>query len=250
MTEVTAVEVVASNSKRRPSNGETLISIVLDETGSMSYCYDSTISSFNDYIGTQKNAPGVARVNLYTFSDAGGYMTKSFNMSADMNAARDTGLSIRSVFENRLIADVGFLSRENYKPCGGTNLYDAIGTTIRNVESQLAPLDSIPNVLCIIITDGGENASKEFKLSTIQTMIKEKEAEGWTFIYLGANQDAWQVGQTFGLSKGQTMSYSTSDMTGTMANLSTATTTYRSARSFAGDALDGVVAKDFFNPEG
>lgn len=252
MTEVTAVEVVsASNSTRKPNNGETLISLVLDETGSMMSCYEPTISSVNDYLGSQQNAPGVAKVNLYTFSSNGLYGTqgmRSFSINADMKAARETGQAIRTVFENRAIAEVGFLSKENYRPNGGTNLYDAIGVTIRNIESQLAPLESVPNVLVVIVTDGGENASQEYNLAAIKNLIKEKESEGWTFIYLGANQDAFAVGSTFGLSKGQTMSYSTSDMSGTMATLSSATTTYRGLRG-VGSAMNATVEKSFFGPD-
>ena len=252
MTEVTAVEVIASTSNRRPSNGETLISLVLDETGSMMSCYDSTITSVNDYIGSQKNAPSVAKASLYTFSSNGlygGAHMRAFgvNMQAAMQDARDTGKEIRPVFENVAIAEVGFLDKNNYRPNGGTNLYDAIGTTIRRVEAQLAPLAEIPNVLVVIVTDGGENASHEYNLAAIKNMIKEKEAEGWTFIYLGANQDAFSVGSSFGLSKGQTMTYSTDSMDSTMATLASATTTYRSARSVKGFAADGQVERNFFN---
>ena len=249
MTEVSAVEVIStSTTSRRESNGETLISLVLDETGSMVSCYDSTISSVNDYLGSQKTAPGVAKVNLYTFSSMclyGGNM-RSFSMTADMQTVRDTGKDIRPVFENRPIADVGFLSKENYRPHGGTNLYDAIGVTIRAIEDQLVPLDTIPNVLVVIITDGDENASREYTLDAIKVLIKQKEGEGWTFIYLGANQDAFAVGSTFGLSKGQTMSYDTTAMVGTMATLSASTTTYRNARAFKGAVADGIVSKNFF----
>ena len=234
MTEVSAVEISSTTS--RPSNGETLINLVLDETGSMMSCYDSTISSVNDYVGSQKNVEGVARVSLFTFSSQGGY-------GPDSNQE-----SIRSVYENLPVGEVGFLSRQNYRPNGGTNLYDAIGHTIRRVESQLAPLDSIPNVLVVIITDGGENASKEFSLSAVQTLIKEKEAEGWTFIYLGANQDAWSVAQSFGLSQGQAMTYDTSAMASTMDTLASATTVYRSSR-MSGNVAHGTVERKFFSDQ-
>ena len=251
MTEVTAVEVV-STSTTRPSNGETLISLILDETGSMQSCYDSTISSVNDYLGSQKTAPGIAKVNLYTFSSTGlygGRNMRSFSMNADMQTARETGKDIRPVFENRPIADVGFLTKENYRPNGGTNLYDAIGVTIRTIEDQLAPLEAIPNVLVVIITDGDENCSREHTLASVKSLIKQKEGEGWTFIYLGANQDAFAVGSSFGLSKGQTMSYDTGAMVQTMATLSASTTTYRNARAFKGATADGTVSRNFFGGE-
>lgn len=249
MTEVSAVEAVtASNSSRKPNNGETLISLVLDETGSMMSCYQPTISSVNDYLGSQKGQDGVCKVNLYTFSSQqrGFTAMRAFSMNAQMQKARDTGENFRPVFENQPIADVGFLDTTNYKPDGMTNLYDAIGSTIRRVEAQLAPLTEVPNVLIVIVTDGGENSSREYSLGAIKAMVAEKEADGWTFVYLGANQDAFEVGSSFGLSKGQTMTYSTDNMDATMASLSTATAGYRSMRG-VGSAMNATVAKGFFS---
>ena len=254
MTEVTAVEAITSTPSRKPTNGETLITLVLDETGSMSSCLQPTISSVNEYMQSQRNADGVAKASLYTFSDIGNFSKsfttmRSMNINQKMADARATKESVRTVFENVDIGEVGELTTENYKPDGMTNLYDAIGSTIRNIESQLAPLTEVPNVLVVIVTDGGENSSKEFTLEGIRNMVKEKEAEGWTFVYLGANQDAWSVGASFGLSKGQTMTYSTNAMADTMRNLSNATAVYRSAR-IGGSDLEGTVAKDFFGDNG
>jgi hypothetical protein len=234
MTQVTAIEVTTTSTK--PSNGETLITLVLDETGSMNSCWDSTISSVNDYLGSQKGQDGVARVSLFKFSTSG------------WNASMDRGEQIRTVFENKVVGEVEELNKQNYKPNGGTNLYDAIGSTIRRIEAQLEPLSEVPDVLVVIVTDGGENASTEFKLEDIKSLVQAKEADGWTFIYLGANQDAWQVGSSFGLSKGQTMTYSTANMAGTMSTLANATTTYRSLRS-SGAVERGTVTKNFFAPD-
>lgn len=237
MTKVQAFEVAtASNNSQKPSNGETLITLVLDETGSMYSVAEATISSVNDYLGSQKSAPGVAKANLYKFSTAGGWRTSNGRTA------------FRTVFESKNVADVSDLKREDFNPDGGTNLYDAIGNAIKSVEAQLAGLDEVPNVLMAIVTDGGENASKEYKLADIKAMIADKEKEGWTFVYLGANQDAWQVGQSFGLSKGQTMTYDTGNMNQTMATLSAKTTAYRSMRA-SGAVADGTVARGFFDDD-
>jgi hypothetical protein len=250
MTEVTAVEVVSASNSNKPSNGETLISLVLDETGSMMSCYDSTISSVNDYLGSQKSAPGVAKVNLYTFSSNGLYGragVRTFNATYNTSVKADE--PIRTIVENTAIADVEFLTKQNYRPNGGTNLYDAIGTTIRRVEDQLSPMESVPNVLIVIVTDGGENTSSEYNLASVKALIQEKEAQGWTFVYLGANQDAWNVAQSFGLAKGQAMTYSTDNMAATMATLNEATVSYRGLRA-TGAVANGSVTKDFFGGDG
>ena len=65
-------------------------------------------------------------------------------------------------------------------------------------------------VLAVILTDGLENASQEVTASQVRRMIAEREAEGWTFIYMGANQDAWAAGGALGVSgsaSGQRVNY-------------------------------------------
>lgn len=244
MTIVNAVEAVSSTKK--PTNGNTLIHIVLDETGSMNSCWDSTINSFNEFIGGQKSTTsGECHVSLSKFSTSGYGYTRGVQLMQQGSAVRD-------LFVNVNVQDTPLLSRANYAPNGGTNLYDAIGSTIRRVEAQLAPQSSIPNVLVVIITDGEENSSTEFTSEGVRELLKSKEREGWTFLYLGANQDAWQAGSSLGLSKGQTMTYSTNNMAGTMAALNTATTSYRNMRSqaFAAGSTDGEVSQDFFGADG
>lgn len=219
MTKVNAIEVA-------PQNNRTYINVVLDETGSMDSCRDSTISSFNEYINSQKGLEGECFVSLTTFDQGW----------------RDARPSVRDVYRNVPISGVPALTRDTFVPNGGTNLYDAIGSTIKNLEASIK--DEKANVLVVIITDGGENSSKEYNLSQIKTMVGEKEKEGWTFVYLGANQDAWQVGASFGLSKGQTMTYDVANMSGTMTTLAAATTAYRSSRMDI--CASASVEKNFF----
>ncbi len=205
MSNVVAFEV-------KPSSKVTHITLILDETGSMQSCKNATISSVNEYIATQKNdLSSECVVSLVKFSSG------SF-LSADASK------TVRTVFSRLPLSSVKELTDNDFTPNGMTNLYDAIGVT----TNQLSSAD---DNLVIIITDGGENSSKEYTKDSIHSLITSKQSEGWTFVYLGANQDAWQVGQAFGLSKGQTMTYSTTDMQGTMSNLSMATSTYRSMRS-------------------
>ena len=242
MAMVNAFEVAPMTST---SKTETLIQFVLDETGSMNSCWDATINSFNEYIGSQRtvNDGMVCRVGLTKFSDIG----RSFFYANTRDNDPKVSQSIRNVFVQKNIQDVPTLTRSNYTPNGGTNLYDAIGKTIVDLDGAVKENQ---NVLVVIITDGEENASREYTSSAIKTMIDDRQAKGWTFIYLGANQNAWQVGSKLGLSKGQTMSYSTTEMASTMSTLSMATTAYRGARSIhAADNKSGEVARDFFGDQ-
>jgi hypothetical protein len=135
MSEVTAIEVATPASPSKASNGEVLISLVLDETGSMSSCWDATISSVNDYLGSQKTQEGVARVNLYKFSDIK-WGTYSNPRGISATNSRNIQDNFRPVFENKLVGEVPVLDRTSYTPDGMTNLYDAIGKAIRGVERQ------------------------------------------------------------------------------------------------------------------
>lgn len=93
---------------------------------------------------------------------------------------------------------------------GGTALYDAIGTVLDEELDILA--ESSKNrpdkTLCIILTDGEENSSKNYHKSMIKLMIEEMEREfKWDFIFLAANQDAILTADGLGISKGKAMNF-------------------------------------------
>ena len=100
--------------------------------------------------------------------------------------------------------DIPSLSEKDYRRDGMTALYDAIGKSIeyqRNIKTE--------NVIFVILTDGLENASREYRKNTIKTLIKEMEEKHmWTFIYLGANQDAFAVSQGLGIRHSADYDYS------------------------------------------
>lgn len=240
MVKVVALDAIPASTSLK---NETLISIVLDETGSMSSVKTETINSLNEYISSQKNLNDSqsCKVNLYKFSETSsgfGFTSTTFRAVKTQAQKQANPNNIRTVYEHYDIQNVPELTSKDFVPSGMTNLYDAIGNTIARLDSITTDNQ---NVLVVIITDGYENSSVEYDVDSIKKLIEERQAKGWTFVYLGANQDAWAVGSKFGLSKGQTLSYSTSDMTGTMANLSTATSSYRMTRS-----VSSTEEKNFF----
>jgi hypothetical protein len=183
---------------------QTEIVVVLDRSGSMASILESTIQGFNTFLNEQKNAEGEAYMTLVQFDDRYEIDYKS--------------KPIAEVEE--LIAGVTF------KPRGTTALLDAIGKTINELETTR-------DVIFVIITDGEENASKEYKHDAIKKIIADKEASGgWKILYLGANQDAIKVGASFGVSAGNAMSFGTSDEAVKMSYMSFSDniTNYRSAK--------------------
>jgi len=164
------------------------VSFILDETGSMQGVKEQTISGFNEFVDTLKGEKSAKRVRFT--------LTK-FNSH-----------KVEIVYKGVKISKVKHLDSETYRPAGLTPLYDAIGRTIRSLERILEGKKS--KALVVIQTDGRENNSKEFTQKGIFNLIDEKKEAGWTFAFLGADQDAWVASQRLGISKGSTKSYASS----------------------------------------
>lgn len=129
-------------------------------------------------------------------------------------------------------------------PCGSTALYDAIGFALAEVK-----LVGEDRFIVIIMTDGFENASKEFTKEMITAKIKLREQAGnWTFVYMGADQDAWAVASSLGFAQGNVLSYASATTGTVMHNLATSTTTASSGTTrsvktfFTGGAKDDSVS--------
>ena len=208
-----------------PGRNGTLIAVVLDESGSMNSCWDATIDGFNEFVNGQKNADesGQAYLTLVKFDAP----------------------QIHTVCTNVNVKSVEPLNRNTYRPNGGTNLMDAIGKTMNNVNNVLAsvPQDERPSVMVVIITDGGENASQEFRGEQIKSMVKTAESQDWLFTFLGANVDAFSMGQTFGMNASNSVNYTTASMAATMDVLTKTTLNVRSAK------MKGVSTADLYNSE-
>lgn len=166
----------------------TSISVVLDRSGSMAPLVPDTIGGFNTFLAEQQKAPGNAVLTLATFA-------------SDYTLVHDCVP----------IKEVPRLTVSSYQTGGYTALLDAIARTINATGAKLAamPESERPSqVLLVVITDGEENASKEFAHAKVFEMIKhQQERYSWSVVYLGANQDAIKVGSTLGVAAGNTLSY-------------------------------------------
>lgn len=98
--------------------------------------------------------------------------------------------------------------------------------------------------MCVIMTDGHENASTEYNLETFRALIKAKEKDGWTFVYLGANQDSYKVGAQFGMSASNIANYSTKNTKHALRQMSVATMTYASNNAGGQSCSEFLSAKD------
>lgn len=169
--------------------GYTKIVVVLDRSGSMGSIKADTIGGFNAFIEEQKKVEGVADLTLAQFDD-----------------------QYDIVYNSENIQNVQPLSNETFVPRGMTALYDAICRTVDAVGRELHELkesERPEKVIFVIITDGGENASKDFRnIEAVNSRITEqKNKYNWEFVFLAANQDAMAVGRSLGVGAANSMTY-------------------------------------------
>jgi uncharacterized protein YegL len=164
-----------------------LINFVLDKSGSMGAICEATIEGFNQVLDDQKREGGSAAMTLTLF---------------------DT--HFRTVVSAAPVGQMLPLDHKSYVPGGGTALYDAIAHTMRIADEYVA-VHKPDQVLFVIMTDGQENSSREFSREQVMDMIEDRQkSAGYEFIYLGANQDAYQVGAGIGIRGGRTLDYAAS----------------------------------------
>jgi len=143
--------------------------IILDESGSMNCLKDVAVSGVNETLQTiqaaqKEHCDQIHYVSLITFNS----MKTNIQM-CNVEAEKAEVLKIK-----------------DYNPNSGTPLFDAIGLSISKLKEFVGKDDV---VLVTIITDGMENASKEYNGKTVKRMITDLKEKGWLFTYIGTNQD-------------------------------------------------------------
>lgn len=171
---------------------------ILDRSGSMSGLEKDTIGGFNSMLQKQREIDGECRITTVLFDNR-------YELLHDR-------IDIRAVSP---------LSEKEYFVGGSTALIDAVGATINKlitVQKNTAQEYRAGKVMFVIITDGEENASREYSLQKVKQMIEyEKENYGWEFVFLGANIDAVRTAGQFGISADRAVDY-VPDSAGTALN--------------------------------
>lgn len=171
---------------------------ILDKSGSMAGLESDTIGGFNAMLQKQRALEGECRITTVLFDNR-------YELLHDR-------IDIRAVSP---------MTDKEYQVGGSTALLDAIGRTIRKlvgVQRNTAEEYRAEKVMFVIITDGAENASREYSVQKIRAMIEhEKENYGWEFIFLGANIDAVETAGRFGIAPDRAVDY-VPDSVGTELN--------------------------------
>ena len=158
------------------------IAVVLDRSGSMAGIATDIVGGFNQYLREQQKRPGPARMTLVQF---------------------DGQDPFEVLVDGRDIQDVAELTADTYQPRANTPLLDAVGRMILRVDNDVAARArrDLPaeDQVVVIITDGLENASREFTREKVLAMTEERRQAGWAFVFLGADQDAFAEGTRIGV---------------------------------------------------
>jgi uncharacterized protein YegL len=157
---------------KKPTN--TRIFFVIDRSGSMQSIKTETIGGFNAFVEEQKKIPEKATFSMIQFDHQYDVVHDQIDIQA-----------------------VPLMTDENFQPRGMTALYDAVGMTIgSNMKAK-----KNEKTLMVILTDGQENASKEFSYEKVQDLIKEAQTDhNWEVMFIGANMNATQVATGLGIS--------------------------------------------------
>ena len=196
---------------------------ILDKSGSMAGLERDTIGGFNAMLDKQKAQAGECRITTVLFD----HRYELLHDRTDIRAVRP-------------------ITAREYRVGGSTALLDALGKTIHKIataQKNTSEPFRAKRVMFVIITDGEENASREYAAKEVKEAIqRQKSRYGWEFIFLGANIDAVETAGRFGLDAGRAANY-VPDSQGTALNfraMSETVSAFRACGAVPDACLDAV----------
>jgi hypothetical protein len=183
---------------------------VIDKSGSMATTVSDTLGGFNAFKKEQASQPGRAYMSVSLFST-----------------------ECQILYPSAPIADIPDLNKKTYVPSGGTALYDAVAETIQEVSKS----KNLPKrVLFLVITDGEENSSRKFTTpDSVRALINEKTAQGWDFIYIGADASAWNASHSLGFASAGVYEHTTKGIHNSYTSISNTVLAMRSSGMSSAD---------------
>lgn len=162
---------------------------LLDRSGSMQSIATDVIGGFDAFFAEQRTQPGTATVTFVQFDD---------------HNPHERVFTAKPINEVRSIAG-------RFQPRGGTPLFDAIGLLLDRAERHVARGNHPADQLVVIFTDGMENSSRHWTAQQINARIADLRTAGWTFVFLGANQDSYATTRDLAMAAGSTTNFDATD---------------------------------------
>jgi hypothetical protein len=209
-------------------NKKTIYHFIIDKSGSMQGLEGKTIRGFNSQLETLQKLQQE-------------YPDQSFVVSLSFFNSR-----VSQILRFGKIQELTPLSRSMYQPSGSTALLDAIGSSIEDIRSTYGvEIDqNQASVVIMILTDGEENSSTLYTQQLISQQIKTlEETDKWTFTFLGAEIDAYTIGQRLNIKRENTMSFLKQDFDQTMNQMGCAMVDYTASKD------KGNILSELFSPK-
>lgn len=170
----------ATAEKKGGTNGKAHIYnlIIVDESGSMGHLREVTLSGINETIGTIRSAQK-------EFAE-----TQEHNLTLVTFDSGPNRPDVRTLIDCQPINEIGEF--KDYMPNGCTPLYDAMGQSLTRLHGKIKN-DSDASVVVTVLTDGLENASREWRADGLRRLIEQLKKEGWSFSYMGSAHDVKEV---------------------------------------------------------
>ncbi len=173
---------------KKTNNGITELVFILDRSGSMAGLEGDTIGGFNSLIEKQKKQEGICYVSTVLFD----HKSEVIHDRIELNQIKP-------------------LTEKEYFVRGCTALLDAIGGAIHHIANihKYARAEDVPeHTMLVIMTDGYENASHIYSSDKVKAMIEhEKKKYGWEFLFIGANIDAVETANKYGIDEDRAVNY-------------------------------------------
>jgi len=169
-----------------PATATTHVCLVLDRSGSMQAIHDDALGGVNSYITSAKQDRALyeSRFSMITFSSE----------------------SLDTIRKNEVMETVKPISSEEYRCGGWTPLYDAIGRGIGVLDEAMQGKVGAKAIL-VVMTDGQENASREFSHEKISALLKARQEQGWLVTFLGEGLEVSRQGTNLGTYAGSVAAY-------------------------------------------
>jgi uncharacterized protein YegL len=214
---------------RAPDRNALHVAFVLDQSGSMSHLAQAVVAGFDEFVEELRADNGGTLFSLTTFDTTFAHVHVGVPLTA-----------------------VPSLAVSGYRPGGMTALFDAVAHTVLATDRRLAESGrSDEKVMVVVMTDGLENSSTDYTMSTLADLIETYDTRpNWTFVYLGAAhgslEDAMDVADAMAFKRSNAMRWSADDASAmkSMRSLGAAAKSRRRAQSLKTEQLFADAGQD------